>query len=108
MVLQPPRAATGRKGMRMTHCAFMAFGRRVPVPSFCWVVRDFSLQLVNGNGEPISSNEYLERALALQKGFSDDIEDKNRIRRLLTSFFKQRECITLVRPLVNETKLQQL
>lgn len=44
----------------------------------------------------------------LQKGFSDDIEDKNRIRRLLTAFFKNRECITMIRPLVNETKLQQL
>jgi hypothetical protein len=72
------------------------------------VVRDFSLQLINGNGDTITPGEYLERSLALQKGFSDDIEDKNRIRRLLTSFFKQRDCITLVRPLVNESKLQQL
>lgn len=77
-------------------------------PSFCWVVRDFSLQLINGNGDAITPNDYLERSLALQKGFSDDIEDKNRIRRLLTTFFQNRECITLVRPLVNETKLQQL
>jgi hypothetical protein len=71
-------------------------------------VRDFSLQLINGNGDSITPNDYLERSLALQKGFSDDIEDKNRIRRLLTTFFQNRECITLVRPLVNETKLQQL
>lgn len=71
-------------------------------------MRDFSLQLINGNGDAITPNDYLERSLALQKGFSDDIEDKNRIRRLLTTFFQNRECITLVRPLVNETKLQQL
>lgn len=46
--------------------------------------------------------------MAPQKGFSDDVEEKNRIRRLLTSFFKDRECATLVRPLVNEHKLQHL
>jgi len=46
--------------------------------------------------------------LAPQKGFSDDVEEKNRIRRLLSSFFKERECFTLVRPVVDEKKLQLL
>ena len=46
--------------------------------------------------------------MATQKGFSDGIEQKNRIRRLLTSFFKERECFTLVRPLTNEENLQNL
>lgn len=77
-------------------------------PSFFWVIRDFSLQLVDQEGEAISSKEYLEKALLPQKGFSDEVEQKNRIRRLLTTFFKERECITLVRPLVNEENLQKL
>jgi hypothetical protein len=77
-------------------------------PTFYWVVRDFALQLVSNDGETISPKDYLERALAPQKGFSDDVEEKNRIRRLLTTFFKDRECTTLVRPLVNEQKLQHL
>ena len=77
-------------------------------PSFFWVVRDFTLQLVDQKGESISSKEYLEKALALQKGFSDSVESKNRIRRLLTTFFKERDCITLVRPLTNEENLQNL
>jgi hypothetical protein len=64
-------------------------------------VRDFSLQLINSEGENITPKDYLEMALAPQKGFSDDVEEKNRIRRLLSSFFKERECATLVRPLVN-------
>lgn len=25
-------------------------------PNFCWIVRDFSLQLINGNGDTITSN----------------------------------------------------
>jgi len=37
-------------------------------------VRDFSLQLINSEGETITPKEYLERALAPQKGFSDDVE----------------------------------
>lgn len=56
-------------------------------PSFFWVIRDFSLQLVDPEGEPITSNEYLERSLQEQKGISDEVESKNRIRRLLTTFF---------------------
>lgn len=56
----------------------------------------------------MSSKEYLEKALALQKGFSDSVESKNRIRRLLTTFFKERDCVTLVRPLTNEENLQNL
>ena len=43
-----------------------------------------------------------------KKGFSDDIESKNRIRRLLTTFFPDRDCFTMVRPLLNEEQLQNL
>lgn len=50
----------------------------------------------------------MEKALAPQNGFSDDIEEKNRIRRLLTAFFKDRDCFTMIRPLVDEMKLQNL
>ncbi len=44
----------------------------------------------------------------MQKGFSDNIEQKNRIRRLMKSFFKDRDCCTMIRPLVNEDDLQNL
>jgi len=77
-------------------------------PSFYWVVRDFSLQLQDTEGKAISSREYLEKALAPQAGYTDDIEEKNRIRRLLTAFFKDRDCFTMIRPLVDEQKLQNL
>lgn len=59
-------------------------------------------------GEQITPKEYLEKALKEVQGFSDETENKNRIRRLLTTFFQERECITLVRPLVNEENLQKL
>lgn len=36
------------------------------------------------------------------------VESKNRIRRLLKSFFKERDCCTMIRPLTREDQLQNL
>jgi hypothetical protein len=77
-------------------------------PEFLWVVRDFSLQLKDPSGRPITSREYFESALQQQKGASEAIEQKNRIRRLLCEFFQQRDCCTMVRPVTNEELLQNL
>jgi len=73
-----------------------------------WVVRDFALQLIDAEGEPICPKDYLEIALETQKGFSDSVEQKNRIRRLLKNFFRDRDCCTMIRPLTNEENLQNL
>jgi hypothetical protein len=77
-------------------------------PSFLWVVRDFSLRLLDQYGNQINSKEYLENALKEQKGSSDNIEKKNRIRRLILNFFKDRDCYTMVRPTEEERDLQAL
>jgi len=77
-------------------------------PSFLWVVRDFTLKLINEDGDRITSKEYLEGALRLQPGYSDDVEQKNRIRRLLFTFFQSRDCVTLIRPILDEHNLQNL
>ena len=47
-------------------------------PSFMWLVRDFSLQLLSPEGKPISAKEYLELALKETPGFNEQIESKNR------------------------------
>ena len=77
-------------------------------PSFLWVVRDFTLQLVDDNNAPISAKAYLDRALRPMHGFSEGVEIKNRIRRMLTAFFPERDCVTLKRPVEDETMLQTL
>jgi len=77
-------------------------------PSFLWVVRDFALKLLDSVGNQINSKEYLENALKEQKGSSDQIEKKNKIRRLILNFFKDRDCFTMVRPTENEKDLQSL
>ena len=40
----------------------------IELPSFYWVVRDFSLQLIDQSGKHITSKEYLENALGPAKG----------------------------------------
>jgi chromosome segregation ATPase len=78
------------------------------MPSFLWVVRDFALELVDQSGKALTSKSYLENSLMEQKGFSEQIEQKNRIRRLLTAFFQDRECFTMVRPAVEEDVLRNI
>jgi hypothetical protein len=71
-------------------------------------LRDFALQLIDSDGNTISSKQYLENSLKEQKGVSDAVENKNRIRRLLKHFFKDRDCQTIVRPVEEEKDLQNL
>jgi hypothetical protein len=62
-------------------------------PSFLWVLRDFSLSLdttEDGSGAATTAREYMEGCLAAQSGFSTDVQARNRIRRVLTGFFKVR------------------
>ena len=74
-------------------------------PSFMWVVRDFTLRLLDTDGNKINSKEYLEQSLREQRGTSDAVENKNRVRRMITSFFKDRDCYTMVRPTEDERDL---
>lgn len=67
-------------------------------PNFLWVVRDFSLQLQDSDKNPITAKQYLEVALKEKRGTSDAVMSKNRIRRLISLFFKERDCFTMVRP----------
>ena len=73
-----------------------------------WTVRDFTLKLIDTFGSEITSKEYLESALKEVKGHSEAVEAKNRVRRLITSFFQDRDCFTMVRPTENEKDLQYL
>ena len=78
------------------------------LPAFMWVIRDFSLQLRNKEGNPITSKEYLEFSLEMQPGNSEFIVNKNQIRKMVKEYFPNRNCVTLVRPLLEEGNLQKL
>lgn len=72
------------------------------LPSLIWVLRDFFLRLVDGSGQPITGNQYLENALQSVPGN----EDKNRVRNVVKDLFRQRDCITLARPVADEAELR--
>jgi hypothetical protein len=73
-----------------------------------WVLRDFALKLASSDGKLISAKQYLEDSLSLQKGTSENIEIKNRVRRVILGVFKERDCFPLIRPLEDEKGIQNL
>ena len=77
-------------------------------PTFMWVVRDFALRLLDNDGNKMTAKTYLENSLREQSGFSDAVASKNRIRRMIVSFFKERDCYTMVRPTEDERDIQRL
>ena len=79
-------------------------------PSFLWLLRDFSLKLEDINGNQISEKQYLEYALENIKNNNnnDIISEKNRVRSLIRTYFPERDCFTMVRPVENENDLQNL
>ena len=77
-------------------------------PSLLWLLRDFSLKLVDKKGNDITEKQYLENALENINGNTDVIKEKNRVRNLIKTFFPERDCFTMVRPVEKEKDLQNL
>ena len=79
-------------------------------PSFLWLLRDFSLKLVDKTGKNITEKQYLEHALENIKTNENNeiIKEKNRVRNLIKTYFPERDCFTLVRPVEDEKNLQNL
>ena len=79
-------------------------------PYFLWLLRDFSLKLVDKNGKNITEKEYLETALENLKGEDDNeiIKEKNKVRTLIRTYFPNRDCFAMVRPVEEEKNLQKL
>lgn len=80
----------------------------VQLPGFLWLLRDFVLKLEDKAGNVMSAKDYLEGALELQKGVSDAVEKKNKIRRMFKHFFGDRDCLAMVRPAETEDDICKL
>eukprot|EP00930_Biecheleria_cincta_P033302 TRINITY_DN23064_c0_g1_i1.p1 TRINITY_DN23064_c0_g1~~TRINITY_DN23064_c0_g1_i1.p1 ORF type:complete len:778 (+),score=198.88 TRINITY_DN23064_c0_g1_i1:115-2448(+) len=74
-------------------------------PTFLWVLRDFHLRTVDKNGAEISEKEYLESALQSKQGQDDA---KNKLRETIKDLFRSRDCVTMVRPVVDEADLRNI
>ena len=77
-------------------------------PSLLWLLRDFSLKLEDKEGNIISEKEYLESALENKIGDDEIIQEKNRVKNLIKTYFPDRDCFTMVRPVERESDLQNL
>ena len=77
-------------------------------PNLLWLLRDFSLKLEDTNGNVITEKQYLENALKELSGYSNTIEEKNRVRNLIRTYFPERDCYVMVRPTEDEQDLQNL
>lgn len=66
-------------------------------PKFCWILRDFSLQMVDKHGSPMTNKEYLEYSL------NEGGEGKSGTRDCIKTLFKERELYTLPRPSKTDT-----
>lgn len=64
-------------------------------PAFLWVVRDFGLELVDADQQPITERQYLENALQPIEGGDPE---KEQVRGSLRRFFRHRDCVTLPPP----------
>ncbi|XP_068950645.1 guanylate-binding protein 1-like [Petaurus breviceps papuanus] len=74
-------------------------------PDFVWTVRDFTLEL-KINGQPITSDEYLEKALKLKEGTSDGVHMFNLPRQCIHQFFPKKKCF-IFEPPTHGKKLAQ-
>ncbi|KAG2434077.1 hypothetical protein HXX76_007805 [Chlamydomonas incerta] len=77
-------------------------------PSFMWLLRDFYYDLEGEHGVKQSPRDYLETALMPTAGSGPAVEAKNMIRESIKCLFKERECVTLVRPVSDEAALRRL
>ncbi|KAM9167003.1 LOW QUALITY PROTEIN: guanylate-binding protein 1-like [Mergus octosetaceus] len=66
-------------------------------PTFVWAVRDFTLQL-EVDGKEISEDEYLENALKLKDGSSQEAQSYNRLRKCIRQLFPERKCFVFDQP----------
>lgn len=73
-------------------------------PKFIWVLRDFVLELHNN----MNPTQYLENALRDQTANSKNNEQSRKIKQALLTFFKHRDCVPMVQPIIDETMLQNL
>ena len=75
---------------------------------FCCVIFQ-PCPLLQSDGKTMSSKEYLENALKQDDDAIDEASlRQDGVRAMIKAFFPQRDCVTLIRPILEESKLQNL
>ena len=66
------------------------------LPILLWVLQNSNLKLEDKNGNTITEKQYMETCLQLINGNSDTIEENNRIKTMIKSFFPERDCYVMM------------
>lgn len=79
-------------------------------PRFLWLLRDFTLDLEDEQGRPITARQYLENSLKErpETAGGGQQQSKNGIRVAIKQLFRERDCVTLVRPVNDERQLKTI
>ena len=77
-------------------------------PNLLWVIRDFNLQLQDSGGNQITSREYLEHTLKDVNSTGEQATQKNKVRETIRNLFRERDCMTMVRPVADERHLRNI
>ena len=81
-------------------------------PKFLWILRDFVLEVKDLRGKNVSPKLYLESVLSDipvgETGYTRNSENGIAVRETILNFFKNRDCITLVRPVDDEEDLRNI
>ena len=77
------------------------------LPMLLWVLQNSNLKLEDKMGNTITEKEYMETSLQLVNGSSDSIEENNRIKSMVKSYFPERDCFVRMDSIdKNKKKLQ--
>ena len=75
-------------------------------PDFFWCLRDFYLDI---SEQFETTNDYMEDCLKpVLESVSSDTLKKNQVRKVISNFFKVRDCRTLIRPVDDEETLANI
>ena len=77
-------------------------------PKFLLIIRDFLLEIRDVTGKPCTPAQYLESQLTEITNIKHFSESSRKVRESIITFFKFRDCVTMVRPCYDERDLQNL
>jgi hypothetical protein len=60
---------------------------------------DFTLKLEDDHGKKINARQYLEQCLKPQPATTEAAAATNQIRQMLSHYFRERDCVTMVHAL---------
>lgn len=75
---------------------------------FFWVLRDFAVKLLDDDGQPIATKEYMENVLAMKPKYAKQQQAYLKYRDTVLRLFSNRQCVTLCKPIKSKEELHSM